>query len=193
MAYDGTITTRDPSLLHVLDHADGSKTYVLYDTDGLTENPRSYDGNVATIVNLSPRHDDVDEDLVGLDEVYYCSKDRVHLFKRYVAMFHPEILLLVPHWNAGAHVGYGFGYVTREAYDRAFPAETSNAAVPTPQECFDAELDLYEQWARGEVYGVINVAADGTEESLWGLLGYESLEDMAAQVTDSPVTGRTDV
>jgi hypothetical protein len=52
------------------------------------------------------------------------------------------------------------GIVTRET--------AASEQLPDPQGALAAELEVYRQWADGEVYGVIVVReSDGEENSLW--------------------------
>ena len=97
--------------------------------------------------------------------------------------------------------------------DGATPEEAAKAAdyfleyqpTTTPEEAFKQEVDLYNQWASGEVYGAYHVSVgepivvlgeegayiDGykeDEDSCWGFLGYDDRKEIAQHFTDSPVT-----
>lgn len=192
-------------------HEDGSRTFVVYDDNSDTESPRDYDGNVATLIQCNSRCIDIDSDDAGLSE----ARDRFYrdepMMQRYVAMFRPDIALYVDYWSAGD--SYGWGYVTTEAWSEAFPpgfeGRNRDGSPLTPEQVFDSEVSLYRQWANGEVYGYVHVTPgqaltslvvdfapddedrghEYDEDSVWGFLGYDSLRDIAAEATSSPVVG----
>lgn len=152
--------------------------------------------------------------------------DREYMMERYLAMFRPDILHYEDSCSFGDYgASRGWGYVTREAWeewmypdkpyvpDDATPEVAAAAAERflsyepsvTPKEAFDQEVDLYRQWANGEVYGAWHVSVgdpivvlgeygayiDGYEEdedSCWGFLGYDDRKEIAESFTDSPVT-----
>ena len=186
----------EPGHVVTLEHADGARTVVVYDDDSEHANPREYDGNVSTLVQLNPRCIDVDDvDDYGIAEaVERWGRDDIRT-ARYLAMFRPDILHYDPHWTAGD--SYGFGFVTRDAWRAAMGDDY--AGEHTPAEAFRSEVDVYGQWARGEVYGahyltagapVVAYGAHGAyvdgyavaEDSVWGFLGYDDEADIAARV-----------
>ena len=149
--------------------------------------------------------------------------DREAMMRRYIAIFRPDILYYRDRWGEGD--SYGWGYVDVETWrkwmypekpymtENATPEEQASAAEYyltyepscTPEEAFNQEVDVYGQWARGEVYGAHHVsvgepivtygdqgayvdAYKEDEESCWGFLGYDEHKDIAAQFTDSPIT-----
>ena len=164
-------------------HEDRSLTYVFYDPNPQdTESPRTYDGTVSTLIQRNTRCIDIDDDDAGLAE----ARERfTHaLMKRYLAMFRPDIAYYAEHWSAGD--SYGWGYVTREAWDR-WMGEDYDGDV-TPEQAFDAEVKVYGLWANGEVYGSCHVAKRGAEpEFVYGHLGYDDHKQIAANHTDSPI------
>ncbi len=229
MPYDGTITERDPNLVATFKHEDGSTTYIVVDQDAEHVNPRDDDGNVATLIQRSDRHMKIDDDDAGLSEArerfgIYDERsidnwsgpafmmrhlrlairskyDGEAMVNRYLAMFRPDVLLYVDYWVAPSYTqdsSYGWGYVTREAWVAAM-GEGYDGDL-TPKEAFDQEVDIFGKWARGDVYGYIHIKPDGTEDSVWGFLGYETvagpgetgLEAIVEQATDSPITERID-
>ena len=187
MPYTGTITTRDPNLVATFEHEDDSTTYILIDDDAQHANPRDNDGNVATLVQTSQYRTAIDTPDVELD--YARDRASTTVFERWLRIYRPDVLLYVDYWQAGTD-SFGWGYVTRAHWIEAMGGDYTGEV--TPQEAFDAEVDVYRQWAEGEVYGYIHVEADGTEDSVWGFLGYDSLEEIVAQASDSPITERTD-
>lgn len=218
-------------------HEDGSITYVVYDDGYDTESPRSYDGNVATLIQENDRCLDCDDDDAGLRQArdrfsgYGCYGTtaptwgrgersphyREYMMRRYLAMFRPDILHYVDWWGAGRE-SYGWGYITREAWEKQMYPERPSAETPeavdawlnyepsvTPKEVFDQEVELYRQWAEGEVYGGIHVSVgkpivqygpegayvdeyEEEEDSCWGFLGYDDHKEICWHFTDSPIT-----
>lgn len=171
-------------------HEDGSITYITGDPmPGDTESPRTYHGNVATLIQTNTRCIEVDDDDAGLTEacerwVWAGNPDRDGYLKRYLAIFRPDILHFDPHWSAGD--SYGWGYVTRESWEQAM-GEDYDGEV-TPEQAFDQEVRVYGQWANGEVYVSCHVAKRNSEpEFCHGHLGYDDHRDIAAQYTDSPI------
>lgn len=153
----------------------------------------------------------------------HCHHDREYMMRRYIAMFRPDIVHYVDWWSAGD--SYGWGYVTRADWvksmyperpyipDDAHGREVADAIERfldyepgiTPEKAFSDEVDLYRQWAEGEVYGGIHVTADEpivvlgdhgayvdgyaeSEDSCWGFLGYDDHKEICAHFTDSPIT-----
>lgn len=190
-----------PNMVDAFRHADGSITYIVYDDDAADSNPRDYDGNIATLIQGNSRCIDLDLDDAGLSEAARRFELGSELFERYLAMFRPDILHVDPYWSAGD--SYGWGYVTRENWERAM-GEDYDGDV-TPESAFDAELKLYREWAEGEVYGAHHVTigdpivvygdhgayVDGyltEDDSCWGFLGYDNHQDIAATFTNSPIT-----
>lgn len=143
--------------------------------------------------------------------------DREAMMHRYIAIFRPDIVYYAD-WVSIGRDGYGWGYVTEETWRTHMYPEKPYGETPeavenwlnyepssTPEEAFKQELDLYEQWANGEVYGGVHVSVgkpivvlgehgayvDGYEEdedSCWGFLGYDDHKDITEQFTDSPIT-----
>jgi hypothetical protein len=219
MSYDGTVTHADPMLVTTFLHEDGSKTYIVIDDDAEHANPRDNDGNVTTLIQKNDRRNDIDTDEAGLQEArdkwdYLDNRwftrgegtkhqdandkrlirlglSREDMVKRYVAMFRDDIVHYADHFSFGRD-GFGWGYITKEKFDEAFPSgEEYFATIDyTMDKLFDQEVDIYGQWAEGEVYGYHHVTAEGEEnDSCWGFLGYDSYEDIAKQATDSPIVG----
>lgn len=143
--------------------------------------------------------------------------DREAMMKRYIAMFRPDVAHYEDWWSAGRD-SYGWGYVLTETWnEHMFPSAPSDDTVEgveewlnfepscTPEEAFDAEVDVFGQWCDGEVYGVHHVTigepivtygehgayVDGyetEEDSCWGFLGYNDRTEIAMQFTSSPIT-----
>jgi hypothetical protein len=163
-------------------HENGSITYVFGEVNPDADSPRTYAGNVATLINTNTRTIDVDEDDAGLAEAY----DRfTHAeMRRYLAMFRSDIVHFDEHWSAGD--SYGWGYVTRESWVAAM-GEDYDGDI-TPEKAFDQEVKVYDLWARGEIYGSAHVAKRGEEpDFVYGHLGYDDHRDIAAYHTDSPI------
>lgn len=186
MTYTGTITVADPMLVETItDLPEGYTGYVRVDES--PESPREWDGNVSVLVQTNDRRGSVDSG-DDLSEAHYrwdWTNDRgffgympswfhtdtnraLHrvgreaLMARYLRIFRPDIKHYVERWDAGRDL-YGWGYITTEAWDAA-------GCTATPEEVFDAEVDIYRQWADGEVYGVTVVHEEsGEEASLWGV------------------------
>jgi hypothetical protein len=170
-------------------HEDGSITYVFGEKNPEAESPRTYGGNVATLINTNSRTIDVDEDDADLAEaverwVWPGHPDPNGNLVRYLKMFRPDILHFDPHWSAGD--SYGWGYVTRKKWEAAMGADYDGDL--TPEQAFDQEVKVYGQWANNEIYGSAHVAKRGEEpDFVYGHLGYDDHRDIAAYHTDSPV------
>ena len=199
---------RDAETFETFEHADGSVTFIVIDQDGETSNPRDDDGNVATLIQENSRSIDIDTDVAGLQTARDQFRHEPELMDRYLAMFRPDIAVYVDYWSAGRE-SYGWGYVTREALAEAgYSGQLSGTLKMRARALFDSEVDVYGQWAEGEVYGFVHlepgaeIAVDGPteadvehegpfheveEDSCYGFLGYGSLEEIAAQATDSPI------
>ena len=189
-----------PDMVDAYRHANGAITYIVHDYDGSNSNPRGDEGNVATLIQCNTSCIHLDDDVAGLRDAFDRFGTSVGM-DRYLAMFRPDILHWDPEWYAGRD-SYGWGYVTREAWEEAmFPPPPGEGATreqvedyleptvtTTPEEAFDAEVKLFGQWAEGEVYGAVHVHPDGDTESVWGHLGYDDHKDIAAQMSESPIT-----
>jgi hypothetical protein len=171
-------------------HEDGSLTYVFRDPEpGDTDSPRTYDGNVATLIQESSRHIDLDDDVAGLREAHerwtWPGHPGTGMVKRYIAMFRPDILHYEDHWSVGQDGSYGWGYVTKENWEAAMGTDPSPV---TPEEAFDQEVKIFGLWAEGEVYGSCHIAKRGDEpDTVHGHLGYDDGEAIATYHTDSPI------
>lgn len=200
-----------PHLTDAYRHEDGSITYVVLDPEPYdTESPHNDDGSVATMIQTNTRCIDIDDDDAGLEEAHkrwqwvddlgffdympahfdtpinraLSKQSRESLVSRYLAIFRPDILYYTEHWSAGD--SHGWGYVTREAWERAMGEEYEGDI--TPEYAFDQEVKVYDQWARGEIYGSAHVAKRGEPaDMVFGHLGYEDSKAIAAYHTDSPI------
>lgn len=193
-------------------HEDGSITYVFGEKYPDMDSPRTFAGNVATMINRNNRTIDVDEDDEGLAEAHQrfeiynersdkdwsgpefmmrhirlavrSTYDREAMVRRYLSIFRPDVLYYTEHWSAGD--SYGWGYVTREDWVEAMGEDYDGDL--TPEQAFDQEVKVYGQWANGEIYGSAHVAKRGDEpDFVYGHLGYDDHRDIAAHHTDSPI------
>jgi hypothetical protein len=231
-----------PNLCDAYRHENGAITYIVADIDSSDVNPRNDDGNIATLIQKNTRCIEIDEDEAGLSEArdkwnwtddasFFTYMPKFHdtpvnralwqvgreaLIERYITIFRPDIKHYVDYWSAGD--SYGWGYVTKAAWDEAMyrkpPEDATDAELLawvdeepscTPEEVFKSEVDIYRQWADGEVYGAFHVSVgkpiveygehgayvdeyDTEEDSCWGFLGYDDHKDIASNFTSSPVT-----
>jgi len=170
-------------------HEDGSITYVFHDPEpGDTESPRTYDGNVATLIQENSWCIDLDDDDAGLreahDHFYGQGRHTTTLMRRYLEIFRPEILHYEEHWSVGQSGSYGWGYVTRDAMHQA----GLSANPVDAQEAFDQEVKVFGQWAEGEVYGSCHIAERRSKpDCVFGHLGYTDSRAIAAYHTESPI------
>lgn len=177
MSYNGTICIPDPRLVDTFHHQDGSTSYVLYDQD--CESPRvtAFPDPLTVLTQNNSRYRKVD-DAPELREALNRLPEPVAF--RYMKAFHDVAAITAWHDYSGR---YGHIYLTRAALELWSYRDVDAEAV------MRAELSEYQEWADGEVYGCINVDANGGEESCWGLIGYDSLEEVVAQVCESPILG----
>lgn len=161
-------------------HDDGSITYVVWDSDGQSANPRE-DENLTTLINEARNYIAIDTDDAGLSDArrrwewtdygsvvgdaLYRDPSRVDttiyntgaekLMQRYVAIFRPDIVHYVHRWefsSSQSDYHYGWGYITRERWDELMGDTPTDDAGKR----FDGEVDVYRQWVAGEVYGAIH-------------------------------------
>src|SRR5690606_16220468 len=72
-------------------------------------------------------------------------------------------------WDSGM---VGFIYMTRETMDREWSRrDDPRDRRADAMDCMAAEVETYDMWLRGEVYGYIVADPDGNEHSCWGVLG----------------------
>lgn len=183
MSYTGTLTITDPGLVETInDLPEGYTGYVRVDEDAYGDSPRDWAPNVATIIQRNDRRGAVDEPDARLDEARdrwswtkYASlvggnrSDRAikavgdeGMVARYLSIFRPDIALYVDHWSAGRDL-FGWGYITAEAWEEG-------GYTIAPQDVFDQEVEIFRQWADGEVYGVTVVNDEtGEDASLWSV------------------------
>lgn len=167
--YDGTRIINDPMLLETIteDLPEGVVAYVLADDDP-GDSPREWGVRVATIINENSRHIDIDEDVAGLTEARDHFTDEA-LMRRYLAMFRPDVLYYDEYVSWGRD-GYGWGYITRDAWVEHMGHRPLLEGDEQLREVFDSEVEEYRQWAEGEVYGVIVTHEEsGQEASLWSI------------------------
>lgn len=184
MSYNGTICIPDPLLVDTFHHQDGSTSYVLYDQD--CESPRvtAFPDPLTVLTQTNSRYRKVD-DAPELREALNRLPEPVAF--RYMKAFHDVAAITAWHDHSGR---YGHIYLTRAALLAARPRIAFASVNGADAEAvMRAELSEYQAWADGEVYGCINVDADGGEESCWGFIGYDSLEEVVAQVCESPILG----
>lgn len=190
-------------------HENGAITYVVYDDDGSHCNPREDNGNLTTLIQRNDRCIAIDTDDAGLQDAYdrFRNSGRggsvgtTTRMQRYLNIYRSDIVHFCDYWQAGE--SYGWGYITRAAWEEEHmlpgaPGEKATlekvedfltyTPTLTPADAFAQEVDLYRQWADGEVYGGIHVHPDGTDDSCWGFLGYDNHKDICGEFTDSPIT-----
>jgi hypothetical protein len=97
------------------------------------------------------------------DKALFAHYDRDKIMQRYVAMFRPDILHYCDRWEASGfsqgHYTYGWGYVSRAKWEYAM-GEGYTGPI-TPEEAFGQEVNIYELYFRGEVYGYVHIEPDG--------------------------------
>lgn len=74
-----------------------------------------------------------------------------------------------PHaaWDSGL---VGVAWITRETAER----EGTGDRVAWAERCIDGEVEVYDQYLRGDVYGyVVETPAGDVLESLWGMYGWD--------------------
>lgn len=71
----------------------------------------------------------------------------------------------------------GFALVTREKWDACFPNEPLDKTKI--EEIVKGEVDEYDKYLRGEVYGYVIAPGTIAEESCWGFLGDEYVKEAA--------------
>lgn len=176
MTYDGTITMSDPGLVHEFDDMPtGFKAYVVVDPDAQCPDWDGL-GYVYRIDHGGARYDDVaiagdygdnGADVGPVREAWDRFGDW-ELVARYLRMFHNAVSVSVLNrrdYNAVA-------VVTRTH------AETWGCDPIAWPTLADNALAVYEQWADGNVYGVIVVdTVAGEEYALWDV--YDDAHDYA--------------
>lgn len=176
----------------------GCTVEIFIDDDSGSSNPRENDGCIATLIQENSRLLDVDDDDAGLGEArdrFDCygrrgtsahgyahgtkvPLDREAMMKRYLAMFRPDILHYDDWLTVGSgRAGYGWGYVTREAWEKWMGTDYDGDV--TPEQAFDGEVTVYNQWADGEVYGYVITRKGREVGSCWGFIGEEWAEQTA--------------
>ena len=215
MSYDGTITTTqpDPNLVETFTHEDGSKTFIVLDTDPELSNPRDFE-NAGTMVTPHRRYTLGDEstsgEIPGYSEAlrameHYANRPKaVEHVVRYLRIFVGATVVLPvglidhsglsmyasagPHWSdPGGWDSGTIGFIFDTPKGRELAGFTTDETEGIT-EVLRGEVSVYDQYLRGEVYGFHHVMPDGTEEDVWGLLGYDSLANIAREATDSPIT-----
>lgn len=197
-------------------HADGSITYVAYDPSGCDFNPRKEYEHSSVLVQRNTSCIDLDDDREGLGSIYdrWGTLARDRYLARYLSIFREDILHFAD-WHAGD--SYGYGYITREAYDEACTPKGRRMTTAEvlayldvdghrawARDCFNAEVAEFGNWANGEVYMAVNVTPDKPivvygdhgayvtgwtehEEACHGFIGYGDNDDVAAQMTGSEI------
>lgn len=214
-----------------LEHADGSRTVIVRDSEPEHANPRDTDGNVTTLVadgndrvlSISEGAELADARNRWHPSGYVLSyggsyrdrytnrptPDPIDMLRRYVAIYRPDIVY-VGEWSVSGATQSdwqsGYGYVTADAWRVAMGEDY--AGELTPEDVFRGEIAVYRQWWEGDVYcathletgaPVVAYGPEGayvetyevTDETVCGLLSYPSYEDIAGEMTDAPVTGRS--
>lgn len=186
--YDGTVTMTDPALVATITSdeltsmPDGFVAYVRYDSDA--EMPRGNGVNICTMVSVSSRHIDIDDDDAGLGRIrdhYGNTRDSEALVRRYLSIFRPDVLFYSHRDAYDIDGGNVYGYITADRW-----TEMMGDTEPTQdvlRDAWHAELSEYGRWARGEYYGVTVVNTNLTElaeVSLWGIDDPDFYEGNAA-------------
>lgn len=80
-------------------------------------------------------------------------------------------------WDGGQ---VGFIYATREQVANEF-----NDDMEAAEKCLRGEVENYDQYLTGDVYGYIVTYPDGTEDSCWNFFGLETAKEAANEIADS--------
>lgn len=169
---------------------------VVHDTDGDTENPRSWD-NVARLC-LSHRRYDLpwEDDTTGERVREAMDRGGLRLAARYLSAVHDAVVL--PVWGyehggitfrAGTRIGAyadawdsglaGLAFITRDVARDELRAPSEGEMIDdVAAQQITAEVETYAAWSRGEVYGwtverrpVDSDDAWGELDSVWGYIG----------------------
>lgn len=210
----------------VLERAHGSlRLTVQYDDDPHPDNnPRTWDSKIGVLFTPHSRYtlgdDDVPADIRRAFD-HYAGRGRhgrgAEMFARYLRVYHGATVVLpvglIDHSGLSMYVGGGahlsdpggwdsgtIGFTWDTPADRA---EIGPTATPERmRESLVAEVETYDQWLRGDIYGYViervvrcDHGAEHREtlESLWGMFGqdYAEAEALAVwerYVADEPTT-----
>lgn len=163
--YDGTVTHADPNCIESWEMDNGMTGYMVYDHDN--DSPRNWGREGACVIldrshaeSLDGKDTDSRHDAMRSALAHY--GNNLDMVSRYLSIFHDAAAVdttCATHTRGGWTV---YGMVTR--------AECESAGIDDPKGYIRSELEIYRQYAEGEVYGVIvSDPETGQDRSLWGI------------------------
>lgn len=89
-------------------------------------------------------------------------------------------------WDSGQ---VGWLYATREQVLEWFGTGKKKRVTPAMREraraCLEAQVRVWDQYYRGDVWGYVVTAPDGEEQSVWGFYGLDDCRQEARAAADS--------
>lgn len=158
-------------------------------------NPRDHT-NVGTFVHWHRRYVLGDEQISGqMDEAM--QRGGLRLLRRYLTLMRGATVVmpvgLIDHSGISVYVGGGAHACDPGGWDSGTvgvifdtPESREETGVPLDkvEEALKSEIEVYDLYVRGEVYGY-RVGADRVEDSCFGFLGYECVKEAAAEAAEA--------
>jgi len=157
-------------------------TTIRFDECGF--DPRKDWDNFGTMVCLHRRYSLGDVQNIAIEDACTIENDKNNICLPIYMYDHSGITLSTTPfscpWDSGK---LGFIYVSKEKVRKEY--NTSRITKILRQkvlEILKSEVETYDHYVRGEVYGVI-LSKDGEEiESTWGIIGYENAQELANEM-----------
>ena len=84
-------------------------------------------------------------------------------------------------WDSGQ---VGVIYVAKDKAREEWPEADENDSYKRAIKCLVSEVETYDQYLTGDVYGYMLEGPDGEEDSCWGYFGYEYAQEEASSVLE---------
>lgn len=182
---------QDELTVDVVDSKDGSaRCYVLYDRD--PPNPREDYDNAGHMVcwhrhyNLGDEHEFSDPEDFGATTKNWKGDDRIEIILPLFLYDHSGITMSTAsytcHWDSGQ---VGYIYLTRGDVLKEWGYKRLNAARIAKLESYlKAEVETYDQYLTGDVYGLVTVGGDNDTDSCWGYFGLKYAREQAKEMVE---------
>jgi hypothetical protein len=178
----------------LIEQKNGFTLYLVQDSD--SQSPREWD-NLGTMVYWHRRYElgDVDGskeygDASDFDE-WWKENGKGGIRLPLALLDHSGLRIWIgngPHWSdsQGWDSGQvGWIYVTAETLRKEYGKRITKKRLETAKRCLESEVETYDQFLSGDVWGYILEGPDGKElDSCWGFFGHKYAEKEAKDILE---------
>lgn len=180
---------------------EGVPVKIIHDTDADYANPRENQTNLGTFLHWHRRYNLGDAQISGQEDEAM-RRGGMKLLMRYLTLVRGATVVipvgLLDHsglhvWaGGGAHWSDSAGWDSGTVgviFDTPESRKETGAPLDTIERQLRAEVEEYDQFIRGEVYGYVVAEGTSEEESCWGFIGLEYAKEAANEAADGAAPG----